>query len=175
MRDAALEIRNDAAEVMRDHLEVGEAVHDAGEHQARERGAGLERPADDAADFVFRFVLAAIVRHLTSADRMQQDRLAGFLDDLIDRQELLLVDRRAVDVGVKLDGVRAVLEARAQLRARPPRARSSAARPHSRRNDRDASPPARRDRRCRCAPTRACLAGPASRSSDGMPRQMTWL
>ena len=31
---------------------------------------------------------------------MQQDWLAGFLDDLIDREELLLVDGGAVDVGV---------------------------------------------------------------------------
>ena len=39
---------------------------------------------------------------------MQQDWLAGFLDDLIDREELLLVDGGAVDVGVQLDRVGAV-------------------------------------------------------------------
>ena len=53
MGDAALEIRNDAAEMVRDHFEIGKVVHDAGEDEARERGAGLERPADHAADLVF--------------------------------------------------------------------------------------------------------------------------
>ena len=39
---------------------------------------------------------------------MQQDRLARFLDDLVDRQELVLIDRGAVDIGVELDRVGAV-------------------------------------------------------------------
>ena len=41
---------------------------------------------------------------------MQQDRLAGFLDHLVERPELLAVDRLAVDVGAELHGVRAVLQ-----------------------------------------------------------------
>ena len=41
---------------------------------------------------------------------MQQDRPAGFLDDLVDRPEVLLVERRAVDVGVELDRIGAVSE-----------------------------------------------------------------
>ena len=36
---------------------------------------------------------------------MQQDRLARFLDDLVDWQELILIDRGAVDIGVHLDGI----------------------------------------------------------------------
>src|SRR5260370_22137266 len=34
VRDAAFEIRNDAAEMMRDHLEVRESIHDAGDYQS---------------------------------------------------------------------------------------------------------------------------------------------
>ena len=41
---------------------------------------------------------------------MQQDRPAGLGDDLVDRPELRLVERHAVDVGGDLDGVGAVLE-----------------------------------------------------------------
>src|SRR5262249_38727179 len=44
MPDTPLEIGDHAAEVMCDHLEIGMAVHDAGEHQPRERDGSLERP-----------------------------------------------------------------------------------------------------------------------------------
>ena len=36
---------------------------------------------------------------------MQQDRPAGFLDHLVDRPEMLLVDRRAVGIGGKLNRI----------------------------------------------------------------------
>ena len=72
--------------------------------------AGFERPAEHRADFVFRFVLALVVDHLAAARRMQQDRLAGFLDHLVERPEFLAVDRLAVDVGAELHRVRAVLQ-----------------------------------------------------------------
>src|SRR6516164_6302377 len=108
VRNAAFEIRNDAAEMVRDDFEVGEAVHDAGKDEPRHRGAGLERPADHAANFVFRRRLAAVVRHFARADRMQQDRLARLLDDLVDWEKLVLVDGGAVHIGVQLDRVGAV-------------------------------------------------------------------
>ena len=108
MRNAALEIGDDAAEMVRDDFQVRESIHDAGKDETRERSAGLKGPANDAADFVFGDGLGAVVRHLARADRMQQDWLAGFLDDLIDREELLLVDGRAVHVGVQLDRIRPV-------------------------------------------------------------------
>src|SRR5215216_1632354 len=47
------EIRNDAAEVMGDHLQAWAPVHDAGEDEPGARYAGLVGPADDAADLVF--------------------------------------------------------------------------------------------------------------------------
>src|SRR5437588_5043325 len=43
VRDATLEIRNDAAEMMRDHFQVGKTIHDAGEHQPRKRRSRFER------------------------------------------------------------------------------------------------------------------------------------
>src|SRR5215467_14625611 len=76
--------------------------------EPRQRGAGLERPAYHAANFVFRRRLAAVVRHFARADRMQQDRPARLLDDLVDRKELILVDGGTVDIGVQLDRVGAV-------------------------------------------------------------------
>ena len=108
--DAAFEIRDHAAEMMRDDGEAGIAVDDAGEHEARERHAGLVGPAEHAADLVFRDLLGRIVRHLARARGMQQDRPAGLGDDLVDRPEFLLVERLAVGVGAELDGVGAVLE-----------------------------------------------------------------
>src|SRR5262249_33494831 len=69
------------------------------------------RPADYAADFVFRFVLGAVVGHFARADRMQQDRLAGLFGDLVDRQQLALVGLGAVDGGGGLYGAGAGFEA----------------------------------------------------------------
>src|SRR5262245_19777474 len=91
MRHPAFEIRNDAAEMMRDHLQGRKTIHNPREDQPRQGSAGLERPADHAANLIFRFALAAIVRHFPGADGMQQDRLARALDDLIDRQEGFLI------------------------------------------------------------------------------------
>ena len=41
---------------------------------------------------------------------MQQDRLAGLLDRLVERPELLAVDRLAINVGAELHGIRAILQ-----------------------------------------------------------------
>ena len=41
---------------------------------------------------------------------MQEDRLAGLFDHLVDRPELRLVERRAVHIGGKLNGIGAVAE-----------------------------------------------------------------
>jgi hypothetical protein len=58
----------------------------------------------------FRHGLGAVVRHFAGADRMQQDRPSGPRDDLVDRQERLLVDGRSVDIGVQLDRIGAVAQ-----------------------------------------------------------------
>ena len=51
-----------------------------------------------------------IIGHVAGARRMQQDRLAGFGDDIEDRQELRLVERHAVGVGGELHRIGAVLQ-----------------------------------------------------------------
>ena len=104
--------------MVRDDLELRIGVHDFGEHEARQRDAGLERPAEHAADFILRLLLADVVRHFASVRRMQQDRLAGFFDHLVERPEFLAVDRLAVDVGVKLDGIGSVAECALSLLGR---------------------------------------------------------
>ena len=83
-------------------------VHDLGEHEARQRHAGLVRPAEHAADFVFGIFFRRVIGHVAGARRMQQDRLAGFGDDLEDRPELRLVERHAVGIGGELHRIGAV-------------------------------------------------------------------
>src|SRR5438105_12715441 len=110
MPDTSLEIGNDSAEVMRDDLEVRIAVHDSGKDQPRKRRPSLEWPAEHAADFIFRVLLGGEVRHFAGARGMQEYRLAGSRDDLENRPELLLVERRAVHIGPDLDCIGAVFE-----------------------------------------------------------------
>ena len=73
--DAAFQHRRDAAEMMRDDLQVGIFVHDAGEHQPRHRRRGLVGPTQGPPDFVFRFLLAEIIGEIGGARRMHPDRL----------------------------------------------------------------------------------------------------
>src|SRR5262249_57511337 len=77
--------------MVRDDLQIGKPIHDSGKDESGERRAGLERPANHAANLVFRNRLAAIVGHFARANGMQQDRLARLLDDFIDREELGLI------------------------------------------------------------------------------------
>ena len=119
MGDASLEIGDHAAEMMRDDLQVGIFVHDAGEDEARQRCAGLERPAKHAVDLVFRVLLRRIVRHVARARGMQRDRAARFRNDFVDRPELRRVDRHALGIGRHLDGIGAIgKDARGFLRRR---------------------------------------------------------
>ena len=113
----------------------------------------------------------SVVGHLARARRVQQDRPAGFLDHLVDRPEMLLVDRRAVDVGGKLDRVGAVLEHALGL------LRRGFGRVHRQRRriadevlgvlGDDLGETVIADR----AHSGAC-SGPLSRSIEGMPRQI---
>jgi hypothetical protein len=96
--------------MVRDDLELRIGVHDLGEDEARQRHAGLVGPAEHAANLIFRFGLALVVDHLAAARGMQQDRLARFLDHLVERPEFGAVDRLAVDVGAELHGIGAILQ-----------------------------------------------------------------
>src|SRR6516165_6761425 len=107
--DAAFQHRHDAAEMVGDDLEVGMVVHDLGEHQAGHGSRGLVRPAERPPDFVERFFLVDIVRHVGPARRMQPDRLAELVHLFPERQILRPVERLAGDVGVDLHAERAEL------------------------------------------------------------------
>ena len=108
-REARVEERDHRAEMVDEDFEVRQPRGDAGEDQARHGATGLVGPAEDCPDFVFRFGLGAVVGHLAGAARMQQDRLAGFLDHLVERKEFRPVNRPAVDVGAELHAMGAVL------------------------------------------------------------------
>ena len=88
-------------------------VHDLGEHQAGHGGRGFVRPAERPPDFVERFLLVDIVRHVGPARRMQPDRLAELVHFFPERQILRPVERLARDVGVDLHAERTELLDRA--------------------------------------------------------------
>src|SRR5206468_392276 len=77
VRNATLEIGNDSSQMMRNDLELRITIHYSGKNEPGKSDAGLVRPAEHAADFVFRVGLGRVVRHLPGTCRMEQDRLTG--------------------------------------------------------------------------------------------------
>ncbi|MBI3049810.1 MAG: hypothetical protein HYY76_16005 [Acidobacteria bacterium] len=89
---------------MRDDLDAGVAIEDAGEDEPRHRRHGVVEPPRDAPRIEAARRLRRIVGSIGAAHRVQQHRHVEPGDAVEERRELRIVERPPVDVGVDLDG-----------------------------------------------------------------------
>jgi hypothetical protein len=111
--DAPVEVRNHAAAMMGDDVEILIAVEQAAEDDARHRDRRLVRPAETPPHLVTRFRFAGVIAHVGRARRMHPDRQIMARHGGEDRLKLGQIKRLASDVGENLDAARAKLRHRA--------------------------------------------------------------
>src|ERR1700704_1116821 len=104
--DAAGEVRDHAAHVMGDDLEIGKLVEQPRIDQARHARRSLIGPAEAEPDLGLGRLLAGIVRKIRAAHRMHPDRQIVRRHALENRTELGCRERLAGDIGKDLDAAR---------------------------------------------------------------------
>ena len=116
--DLAGEVRDHAAHVMGDDLEVRQLVEKSGIDQPRHAGRGLVGPAEAEPDLVLGRLLAGVVGKIRAAHRMHPDRQIVLDHAPEDRPEFRRAQRLAGDIGEDLDAARAeVVRPRGRSRA----------------------------------------------------------
>ncbi len=107
--DLAGEIRDHAAHVMGDDLEIGQFIENARIDQPRHGRGGLVGPSEAEPDLGLGGLLAGVIRKVRAAHRMHEDRQVVLDHAAEDRPEFGQRERLARDIGEDLDAACAEL------------------------------------------------------------------